>query len=317
MGSKHARVYSQLCDVELQGIADLDEQRATRVATTQGTEALPTETLLERCDLVSVAVPTPHHDSVAHEAIDRGVGVLVEKPIATTPTAGARLHRAASEAGVAFQVGHVERFNPAIQTLLTVLQNCEPLAVDARRLGPPLQREIDDSVATDLMIHDADILLTIASGELTALQATGRPDGTYATATARFDDGLVGTLTASRRTQKKVRELSVTTEDCHITVDYLDQSVQIHRSSAPSFVEADDGVRYRQERVTERPTVENGEPLAAELRQFLDTVRTGSAPVVSGRDGVRALAFVREVDARIRSDGEARADTRPLEVSEP
>jgi predicted dehydrogenase len=297
MGSHHARVYGELQDVDLVGVHDADDERAERVATDSGTTALPAEDLLDRVDALSVAVPTEYHFEVARRAIERDVAVLVEKPIAATVEEGRRLVDLADERSVPLAVGHTERFNPAVRTLADVVADLDVVALDARRLGPPLDRTNGESVALDLMIHDLDVALSLVGGEPTLVEAAGARDNRYVSATVRFDD-VVGSFRASRLTQRKVRRLVLTAEECTVTVDYIDRSVQVHRRSLPAYVETDGDLRYRHESVIERPFVENGEPLAAELRSFVETVRTGATSAVTGEDGLRALSLARTIDER-------------------
>jgi predicted dehydrogenase len=294
MGRHHVRVYAAHSGAELVGVSDADDARAAAVAGDYDTRALGQDALLDRVDAVSVAVPTPHHFEVARRAIDRGVAVLVEKPLAATVAEGEQLVAAARTAGVPLAVGHVERFNPAVQELFDDVAAENVVAVEARRLGPP-REGMTGSVISDLMIHDLDILVGLFGDDVRSVEAATGRSGQYATAVLTFDSGVVGTLTASRTTQRKVRRLSVTTERRHVLVDYLDQSVRVYSGSDPAYVEDDDGVQHRDETVVERPAVESAEPLRHELDAFLTAVRTGSDPPVSGNDGLRALRLTERV----------------------
>lgn len=296
MGRHHARVYSELADVNLVGVADVDESQAASVATKHGARALAMEPLLDAVDVVSVAVPTQYHYDIACECIDRGVDILVEKPFVADPDDGRELIARAERADVTVQVGHVERFNPAVMALDDVLPDLDIIAVDAKRLGPPLEREIKDSAVMDLMIHDIDILLSLVDGEVNTLSASGTRDNRYATATFTFDDGTVGTLTASRVTQEKVRELSITARQCQVNVDYTNRTIEIHRHSLPEYIEQNGDIRYRHESVVERPMIENTEPLKNELSSFVDVATTGEPPVVTAESGLRVLEIARQID---------------------
>lgn len=296
MGRNHVRVYDELDGARVVGVTDADGDRARDVAREFDTEALSRESLLERADAVSVAVPTRYHRDVAKDCFDAGVHVLIEKPIAPDVETGRELERRANEAGVTVQVGHIERFNPAVQTLQEVVSELEVLAVSAKRLGPPIEREIDDTVILDLMIHDIDVVLSVLGDEPEGTAATGIESGRYATATLDFDDDTVARLTASRVTQRKQRRLTVTARECVVDVDYIDQTVAVRYDSTPEYIERDGDVRYRHESVVERPVVENGEPLEAELASFLRSVRTDEPPEVTARDGITALEVAREID---------------------
>ncbi|WIV66178.1 Gfo/Idh/MocA family protein [Natrialbaceae archaeon AArc-T1-2] len=303
MGENHARVYSELRDATLVGVTDLDDDQAARVAADYGTEAVGVEELVERCDVATVAVPTVAHYDTVRACLEAGVDVLVEKPIADTVEEGRELAAYAREAGLVLQVGHVERFNPAVATLESLVEELDVIAIEAERLGPPVDRDGTDSVSLDLMIHDVDVVRSLLGAEPDAIVATGTADGNYATADLEFPDGVVASLTASRVTQKKVRRLTVTARECLVEVDYLEQSVLVHRDSYPEYVTDDGRRRYRHESVVERPRVENGEPLRRELTSFLEAVRTGTQPPVTAEDGVRALETVRTID-RLVSNGD-------------
>lgn len=306
MGSHHARVYAELHEAELVGVHDVDADRAAAVAARHGTVALTADELLEEAEAVSVAVPTRYHHEVARRAIDAGVDVLVEKPLAATVEQARRLLAHSNREGVTLQVGHVERFNPAVRAIAKVVPDLDVVGIDARRLGPPVDREDDASVALDLMLHDLDVALSVVEGDdVEIVAAAGARGNRYVGATVRFGD-VVGTFRASRVTQRKVRRLSITAEECTVAVDYIDRSVRIFRQSVPEYVQRDGDVRYRHASVIERPTVENGEPLKFQLEAFLTAVRTGERPPVTGTDGLRALALAREIEARADGAEDAR-----------
>ena len=294
MGAHHARAYAELRDARLVGVHDADAGRASEIADRHGTEALGGDELLSRAHAVSVAVPTAHHHEVAGRAIDRGVATLVEKPLVGSPPEGVDLIQRARRNDVTLQVGHVERFNPAVRTLADIVPDLDVIAVDARRLGPPVDREGETSVVLDLMIHDLDVALSVVDADVADVEAAAAADR-YVAATVDFENGVVGSFRASRVTQRKVRRLQVTAAECTVEVDYIDRSIQIHRHSLPEYVESDGDLRYRHESVIERPTVGNGEPLKNQLRAFLRAVRTGDAPPVTGEDGLRALSLANDV----------------------
>ena len=298
MGHNHARVYQELATAELVGVADADVDRAGAVAEAFETEAYSMSELVERVDVVSIAVPTQYHYDVARECIDAGVHVLIEKPFVDDLSTGRKLIEFAEDRDVVLQVGHIERFNPAVDTLMEFVPDLNVLALEARRMGPPLERDIDDSVVLDLMIHDIDVLLAIlGEDELTSIEALGREDGDYATAICRSESGTIGQLTASRVTQKKIRELTISAESCRIYVDYIGQSIEITRGSLPEYVKQQrTGFDYRHENVVEQVLIDRQEPLKSELASFVEAVVTGGEPVVSGEDGLRAIEVARRID---------------------
>ncbi len=310
MGENHARIYSELPDVDLVGVCDRDRAVARQVAAEFGATAVTTDRLLEQCDLVSVAVPTHVHVDVVSTCLDAGCHVLIEKPIAETVAGGERLAEQARNEGLVLQVGHIERFNPAVQTLTELIDDLDVIAVEAERLGPPVDRTARGSVVSDLMVHDVDIVGSILGCQPHEIVASGTDDGQYATATMRYGD-VIASLTASRLTQKKVRRLTVTAKTCLVEVDYLQQSVLIHRDSYPEYLIDDGQSRYRHESVVERPRVSNGEPLRHELAAFVEAVQTGSEPKVTPADGIAALETINAIDDRVtdeRPDRETEVD---------
>jgi predicted dehydrogenase len=305
MGRHHARVYAQKPAVALVGVADADAETAREVADDYDTNVMDTDRLLEAVDAVTIAVPTRHHHDLVSRVLDAGVHVLVEKPFVKESENGAALVEQAAAEDLVLQVGHIERFNPAVQTLREVLVDHEVIAVEARRLGPPVDRDTSDTVTKDLMVHDLDVALSLLDGEVASVAAAGTCGGQHVTAQLTFDDDTIGGFTASRVTQQKVRELAVTTRDARITVDYADQDVRIHRHSLPAYVEDDGDVRYRHESVIEQPTVASDEPLVHELDAFVEAVVTDGQPVVSGTDGLRAVELVEEIDQQVTAEPDA------------
>ena len=296
MGQHHARVYSELDAARLIGIADADRERAREIADEYGTEALNQTDLISNADAVSIAVPTPYHYDLAASCINNGTHLLIEKPLVEDPANGQKLIDGAKDAGVTLQVGHIERFNPVTETVQQIISDLEVISISARRLGPEPDRTIEDSAVTDLMIHDIDILCSLLDSDVANVEASGTADGRHATATIDFDSGVVGSLTASRVTQQKIRELTITAQSCYVEVDYIDQSVEIHRNSVPEYIKQNGDVRYRHESIVENPAVDTGEPLKYELQSFLDAAQNGHEPRVSGEDGMRALKLAQKVN---------------------
>ena len=297
MGRHHARVYAELPNVRLVGVCDADSVKAQSVAGEFGARAMSRPELLGEVDVVSVAVPTPYHYEIVRECIARGVDILVEKPFVDDLEKGRELAGLARERGVTLQVGHIERFNPATRVLADIVPELDIVAIDVDRLGPPLQRDNEDNVVKDLMIHDIDILLSLVDSEIASLSATAHDDR-HVTAQFRFANDSVATVTASRLTQQKVRQLSLTAQSCRVNVDFISQSVEIHRRSHPEYVEADGDIRYRYESVVERPMVKNGEPLKAELSAFCEAASEGLEPAVTPSDALEVLEVIERIENR-------------------
>lgn len=297
MGKQHARVYSELQGVDLVGVHDASWDRAETVAAEYETTPSDYDRLLERADLVSVAVPTPYHADAIERCIDHGVDALIEKPFVDDIERGERLAARARDAGITLQVGHIERFNPATRVLADIVPDLDVVAIDIDRLGPPIDRDNGDSVVMDLMVHDIDILLSLVDSDIASISTAAR-NRRHATAQVTFEDKSVASLTASRLTHQKIRQLAVTARSCRVNVDFISQNVEIHRRSLPEYVESNGDIRYRHESVVERPMVENGEPLKGELAAFVAAVRDGTEPLVTPEDGLEVLRIAQDIESQ-------------------
>jgi len=235
--------------------------------------------------------------------IEHGVDILIEKPLAGSADEATEIVEAAESAGLTVQVGHIERFNPAVVALQDIIADIDIISVDAERLGPPLDREIEDSVVKDLMIHDIDILHWLIDLSASSISVFDSNEA-HTTANFQFEDGTIASLTASRVTQRKVRKLTITAHSCRIEVDYIDRTVEIYRHSLPEYIEKDGDMRYRHESIVERPMVGNEEPLKNELSSFLDSLQSGEAPRVSGRDGLQVVEYVDKIEDLATSEND-------------
>ncbi len=279
MGSYHVAALAELVDVNLAAVADIDRPRAEEVADKYGAEAFtdPAD-LIGRVEAVIVAVPTVHHHFVSRMFLENGVHVLVEKPICATVAEGRDLFRLATENCRVLHVGHVERFNGAVQELQRIVR--DPILIECRRLGPFAPRVREDGVVLDLMIHDLDIVMRLVDEEVTHLSAAGasilsdRDD--IANVQVRFASGCVANLTASRVTQNKIRTLAITQPDAYITLDYADQEMRIYRKASSEHSLSREELKYREQSQVERLFVHRENPLKLELRHFLRAVQTGS-----------------------------------------
>jgi predicted dehydrogenase len=289
MGSNHGRVLRAHPEAELTHVVDADAGKGRKLAEELGaTYAARVTDVLGQVDAAVVAVPTQHHLEVGTELLRAGVHVLMEKPIAASVEEGAALIREAEAAGVRLMVGHVERFNPAVLDLQDMIT--EPLHVECKRLSAFSPR-IADGVIKDLMIHDLDLVLGMVGGPVALVSAVSRrlrsQTEDHASALLRFESGTTATLTASRIGQQKIRQIEIIQPDNFVHVDLLRQDISIHRVEHSEFLP---GGRYSQTGVVQIPLLRHrGEPLALEWSHFLECVRTGATPKVSGEDGLRAL----------------------------
>lgn len=307
MGSHHARVYGALTGgCELAGVYDPDEARAAELADRWNTVMYPTiEALLDAVDVVSIASPSGLHVEHALLALERSVDVLIEKPVSLASEEARRLQGIVADLpwSPIVQVGHIEHFNPAIREVRKLLAEQELVAIDLQRLSAYDGRIGDADVVQDLMLHDIHVLLSVAGAPVRRIHAEGRrvrseSRDDYAVASLVFEDGLIATLSASRVTEEKIRRMTATTTESHVTVDYLRRTIEASRwtSLRP---DPDRSSAYRQECVVERFFVPTEEPLVAELSSFLECVRDRRAPEVGLEMGIRCLEVVEAVQDEI------------------
>jgi predicted dehydrogenase len=290
LGRFHAEKYAAHPGATLVGVADVDGDRARAVARELGVPAVTDHrVLLGQIDCASVAVPTQHHYAVARDLLEAGVDVLVEKPLTPSVEEGKALVELAARGARVLQVGHLERFNPAVLALEGVIT--QPRFIECHRLAPFNERGTDVDVVTDLMIHDLDVILSIVPSALRSVEAVGVPVLTpsvdIANARLRFANGCIANVTASRVSLKRERKLRIFQADAYLSVDYGEQRVQICRREP-----GDDG----QTTLTiENRSVPEGDALESEIDAFLRAVREREAPPVSGWDGLRALEVVQVI----------------------
>lgn len=314
MGERHCRVLSGLPDVDVVGVHDQSRERALPIAHRYGTRFFSLlDDLLAQVDAVTIATPTPTHADLACAALERGVHVLVEKPIAHTLEQAEQIIAAAERSGCVVQVGHIERFNPTYIELQHVLSDMRPLALTMRRLSPFMQSAVDVDVVCDLMIHDLDLALDLGGSWPDQLQATGRTlhdhGLDHVVATMSFEAGPMATMLSSRITEQKVRDIAVVASEAYVEADLLAKTISIHRRSTQEYLQGQSSVKYRQESLIERIVVPPSEPLLMELKHFVDAVRNRAAPLVGPTDGLRALRLALQIKEMVAQIG---APTTPL-----
>ena len=294
LGQHHARVYAGLPEAELVGVVDRNAERAAAAAEKHGARVFATaEALAAEVDAVSVAVPTIDHHRIARPLLAAGKGVLVEKPMTVTLDEADDLIAAASGSGAVLQVGHVERFNPAVDVVRSIAQ--KPRFIEVHRLGSFSPRSLDIDVVLDLMIHDLDIVLAMDGSPAVQVDAVGVPVLTgkvdIANARLRFASGLIANVTASRVSAEKVRKFRVFSERLYVSADFAARETQVYRLVP--------GAGGRPEISVDRTAAPDVEPLQRQLSAFVQAVRERSVPLVSGPDGRRALALAHEILARM------------------
>ena len=300
LGRFHAQKYAVHPDAELVAVVDVDAARCREVAAELGVEPLGDHReLIGRLECASVAVPTPCHFEVARDLLAAGIDVLVEKPLATTIEDGQALLEAAVKGGRVLQVGHLERFNPAVRAVLPHLH--QPRFIECQRLAPFSERGTDVDVVLDLMIHDLDLILHMVQSPVRSVEAVGVPVLTstvdICNARLRFANGCIATLTASRVSVKRERKLRIFQPDAYFSVDFDERRVRTCRREP-----GDDG---QPALVLEDVHVQPHDALALEVDAFLQSVRARETPPVTGWDGLRALEVahvIREsVDLEVRA----------------
>ena len=297
LGTFHAEKYAGLDGVRLVGVVDVNPARAREVARRFHAAAWADyRELLGQVDCVSLAVPTPLHFGLAAALLEQGIDVLVEKPIAETAAQGKRLVALAAEHGRILQVGHLERFNPAIRSLDGILTR--PRFIECHRLTSFVERGTDVDVILDLMIHDLDVILSFVDGPIERVEAVGVPvlseTVDIANARLRFAGGVIANITASRVALKRERKIRFFQADAYVSVDYGEKSVRICRR----LPAADGGLASID--VSEH-SFADADPLYDEIAAFVSAVRTRARPLVDGMTALRAL----EVAERIRSSLES------------
>ena len=304
MGERHCRVCANLPHVELAGVSDLNPERGRQVAESYETTYFGDHrALLSEVDAVTIAVSTSAHHQVAAECLERGLHVMVEKPIAETVAQAQDLVALAERQGLILQVGHIERFNPAYQELKHVTEDLELISVNVRRLSPFDTSNTDVDVIRDLMIHDLDLVRNLVGTELTEIVAWGRSIHSgaidHAVANLCFEQGPIVTLFASRVTEQKVRSIEVTADKAYVETDLLNKTVLVHRRTFPQYLDNHHITKYRQESIIERIHVPMFEPLMLELRHFCNCVRLNQPSDVSGVDGLLALQLAEQTISSI------------------
>jgi len=307
LGAFHADKYAGLERSELIGVSDIDASRAAEVAGKLGVKVFPDyRELLPLVDAVSIATPTEHHLKIGEAFLEKGVNVLVEKPIAMDSAEAEVMVSAARSSGALLQVGHLERFNPAVVALKGRLKN--PLFIESYRLSPFPARSTDIDVILDLMIHDIDIILNLVGDEPVEIKAMGIPVITkhvdMANARLRFAGGCVANVTASRVSSERTRNIRIFQNDSIISIDYAAQNISITRPVR-------DCPEGPGNLVNEEIDIEKKDSLLEEVRSFVDACITRRAPLVTGEAGRRALLVAERIQESVKKSMARFPEYRP------
>jgi len=315
LGRFHAQKYAQITDCELVAVVDPSREARERVAGELGTRSLADHVgLVGELDAVSVVTPTPSHFAIARDFLAGGAHVLVEKPITETPAEARALIRLARERGRILQVGHLERFNAAILAAEPYLE--APRFIECHRLAPFRERGTDVNVVLDLMIHDIDIIQTIVGAPIESIDAIGTPvfsdEIDIANARIRFETGCVANATASRVSLKTERKLRIFEDEAYLSLDLQQKILTVIRKregasgagapqgGAASAVAADSSAAGLLPVTIEERSFDQGDALKSEIESFLECIRSGREPVVSGEAGLRALETAIRITEQVR-----------------
>jgi len=304
MGLYHINVVSTLPEVELVGIYDSDKKKSEQLAPKYLTQAfLSPQELIKKCEAVSIAVPTTMHYEIGKKVLESGCHTLIEKPITHSIKEAEDLISLAQKKKKILQVGHVERFNSAVQELNRIVDR--PYLWESRRLGPNTGRIKDVGVVLDLMIHDIDICLRVVQDEVSELHAFCHKESAthedVATASLRFKQGCVANLVASRATQEKIRTLAISQKDSYITLDFTTQDLQIHRQASTLISTSIEKIKDQRVSLIERLLIHNENPLKTEINYFLTCIKNQNDSFQSNKIDLETLRIALEIAEKIKN----------------
>ncbi len=315
LGKLHAKMFTAIPNCKLTGVYDINQLQSKTASEEFGTEYFDNlQDLLKVVDAVSVAATTSAHYDIAKECLNAGKPVFIEKPITATIPQAEELVKLASDKNLNLQVGHIERFNPALVSLERYI--LEPKFIQTDRLAQFNPRGTDVAVVLDLMIHDIDIILSLIKSKVQQIDASGvavvSDSIDIANARIKFENGAVANVTASRISQKKMRKMRIFQRDNYISLDFITGLSEVYRlvpldqdtgSTTISFGEM--GVGEKKKRVIyEQPEIKEQNALQYELQLFIDSVLTNTKPVVTGEDGLRALRVAEQILQKIQESQE-------------
>ncbi len=279
MGEYHVGVLSEMREVTLVGVVDTNEDRARGIAKNFNCSYYSNyQDIYNDVDVVVIAVPTSLHYSVAKDFLNSGIHVLLEKPCTDNLEQARELFSIASKQGLTLHIGHIERFNGAVQELHKIV--VDPVYVECKRMSSFTERIKDDGVVLDVMIHDIDIILNLIKSKVVEVHVlgtsvfSGRDD--LVTVQMEFENKCIASIVASRVSQNKERTLSVTQKDSYVLLDYTDQEIYVQRDSSSEHKLSKGSLRYKQESIVERIFVHKENPLKLELQHFIDCAKNGS-----------------------------------------
>lgn len=304
MGQFHLNVISQINSINLTGIYDADENHLNEVSSKYNINKFSSlDEAIDNSDAVIIASPTKFHFEIAKKALEKGKHVLVEKPMTETYIQARELQEIVNKKNLILQVGHVERFNGAVQELHHIIE--KPYLIEARRLAPFTPRITDVGVVFDIMIHDLDIVTSLVKKPVIRFSASGKRVRTnnedIASALLEFEDETIATISASRITQEKIRTLAISTQDAYFILDYATQDITIHRqASSESKIKTSIGINYTQESIIERVFIHRDNPLKLEDEHFANCILGKDKRFVSVENDVNTIKLTEDILKKIK-----------------
>lgn len=298
MGEYHVGVLSEMAEVDLVWVVDIDEDRARSIARKYGCSFHSDyREIYNKVDVVVIAVPTSLHYSVGKDCLSSGIHTLLEKPCTDDLDQARELFDVASQKGLTLHIGHIERFNGAVQELYKIV--ADPIFVDCKRMSSFSERIKDDGVVLDVMIHDIDIILNLIGSKVVRTHVLGTSvfseKDDLVSVQLEFENGCIANIVASRVSQNKERILSVTQKDSYVLLDYTDQEIYVHRQSSSEHELSKGALRYKQESLVERIFVHKENPLKLELQHFIDCAKNGSPRKVAVDNELYSLEIALDI----------------------
>lgn len=299
MGKNHVRSYAALKHVcDLVGIYDIDQKKSKEMAKSYGVKSFSSlDSILKEVNAVNIATPTTTHYSITLKAIEAGKHVLIEKPITNEIDEANEILKRAKKKKLIVQVGHIERFNPAIKALPDMLEEENIIAIDVQRMGPYDPRIDDTDVIQDLMIHDIDVVSSLIDSKIVKVNAFARKVVSkkhmdFAVANYQTQNDVIVTLTSSRATNKKIRKMAITTEKSFIELDYLNRKITRTRRG-------NGDLNKNKQREYEETYENEEEPLKMQLMHFVNSIKNKTKPLISGHDGLEALKLIKLIQSQV------------------
>ncbi len=305
MGEYHLNVSSRSPIINISGIYDINKDRLLELNQKSSIKIFDSiEALLDHSDAIIIAAPTKFHHEISIKCLKAGKHVLVEKPMASNSTEASNMLNFASSNNLILQVGHVERFNGAVQEIKNIIKN--PRIIEARRLAPFQPRVNNTGVVFDLMIHDIDIVLSLVGSKPQKIHAVGKKIKTdfedIATCIMEFEGGTIAIISSSRVTEEKIRTLSISDEDAYIVLNYTTQDIEIHRQHASNItLYANKGLNYRQESIVERVMIHRDNPLKLEVEHFASCILGNENPIRMPIDELETISIAETILEQIHN----------------